>query len=197
MNSSASVFFGNLQQALTQVCDKLFLRDHLLKTVIYYYFQEIPGTFICTLHSKLKYFNVFKPNPLVFWKKSSKKLTLYYFFSCVKLLKLSMFYYFPVLDFDNFLSNTENSVTLYDLQRKCLYRSRETDDFATTIKWVFLEIFLILLCGCWLCSNPTVKYMFKVNNRKTITRCEICSKLTIKTPERRQWHISNIFQTLL
>ena len=28
--------------------------------------------------------------------------------------------------------------------------------------------------------------MFKVNNKNTRTRCEICSKLTIKTPERRQ-----------
>ena len=28
-------------------------------------------------------------------------------------------------------------------------------------------------------------YMFKVNNRNTRARCEICSKLTIKTPERR------------
>ena len=27
--------------------------------------------------------------------------------------------------------------------------------------------------------------MFKVNNRNTRTRSEICSKLTIKTPERR------------
>ena len=27
--------------------------------------------------------------------------------------------------------------------------------------------------------------MFKVNNRNTRTRCEICSKLTIKIPERR------------
>ena len=27
--------------------------------------------------------------------------------------------------------------------------------------------------------------MFKVNNRNTRTRCEICSKLTIKTPEER------------
>ena len=27
--------------------------------------------------------------------------------------------------------------------------------------------------------------MFKVNNRNCSTRCEICSKLTIKTPERR------------
>ena len=28
--------------------------------------------------------------------------------------------------------------------------------------------------------------MFKVNNRNTRTWCEICSKLTIKTPERHQ-----------
>ena len=31
---------------------------------------------------------------------------------------------------------------------------------------------------------PAGIYMFKVNNRHTRTRCEICSKLTIKTPER-------------
>ena len=34
---------------------------------------------------------------------------------------------------------------------------------------------------------------FKVNNRNTRTTCEICSKLTIKTPERRQWRRSSIF----
>ena len=27
----------------------------------------------------------------------------------------------------------------------------------------------------------------KVNNRNTSTRCEICSELTVKTPERPQW----------
>ena len=27
-------------------------------------------------------------------------------------------------------------------------------------------------------------YMFNVNNRNTRTRCEICPKLTIKTPDR-------------
>ena len=32
--------------------------------------------------------------------------------------------------------------------------------------------------------------MFKVNNR---TRCGICSKLTIKIPERRHWHHSGVF----
>ena len=32
---------------------------------------------------------------------------------------------------------------------------------------------------------PVDIYLLKVNNRNTRTRCEICSKLTIKTPERR------------
>ena len=32
--------------------------------------------------------------------------------------------------------------------------------------------------------------MFKVNNKNTRTRSEICSKLTMKTPERRQSYIS-------
>ena len=31
---------------------------------------------------------------------------------------------------------------------------------------------------------PAGNCMFKVNKRNTKTRCEICSKLTIKTPER-------------
>ena len=35
--------------------------------------------------------------------------------------------------------------------------------------------------------------MFKVNNKNTITRCEIRSKLTIKIPELRDWHRSGIF----
>ena len=33
--------------------------------------------------------------------------------------------------------------------------------------------------------HPAGIYLLKVNNRNTRTRCEICSKLTIKTPERR------------
>ena len=34
-------------------------------------------------------------------------------------------------------------------------------------------------------NNPAGNYMFKVNNRNTRARCEICSKLAIKIPERR------------
>ena len=35
-------------------------------------------------------------------------------------------------------------------------------------------------------SYPAGIYLLKVNNKNTRARCEICSKLTIKTPERRQ-----------
>ena len=36
-------------------------------------------------------------------------------------------------------------------------------------------------------------YMFKVNHKNTRIRCEICSKLTIKTRERQQWRRSGVF----
>ena len=41
-------------------------------------------------------------------------------------------------------------------------------------------------------SNPAGIYLFKVN-RNTRTRCEICSKLTLKTPERCEWRCSGVF----
>ena len=36
-------------------------------------------------------------------------------------------------------------------------------------------------------------YLFKVNNRNFRNRCKICSKLTIKTPKRRQRCRSGVF----
>ena len=43
------------------------------------------------------------------------------------------------------------------------------------------------------CPNPNAIYLLKDSNKNAWTRCEICSKLTIKTPERRQWHCSVVF----
>ena len=43
------------------------------------------------------------------------------------------------------------------------------------------------------CINPAKNYLFKVSNRNSRKRCEICTKLTIKTPERRHWRRSGIF----
>ena len=41
--------------------------------------------------------------------------------------------------------------------------------------------------------NPDSIYLLKVNNRNIRKRCDICSKLTIKTPERRLWRRSGVF----
>ena len=52
------------------------------------------------------------------------------------------------------------------------------------------------------CEHPFNIYLFKVNNSNTRERCELCSKLTIKTPERRRHRLLfllltlNIFYTL-
>ena len=42
-------------------------------------------------------------------------------------------------------------------------------------------------------SYPAGNYLFKISNRNTIIRCERCSKLTIKTPERRHRRCSGVF----
>ena len=64
--------------------------------------------------------------------------------------------------------------------------------------WITRMIYYIYLVGedNQYCRNqknfvPANNYMFKINNRNTRTRCEICSKLTIKTPERRLLTIVN------
>ena len=58
----------------------------------------------------------------------------------------------------------------------------------------------------WFMDYPAGNYMFQVNNRNTRTRSEICSKLIIKTPERRRCsaafivnfeHISHLVLVLL
>ena len=40
---------------------------------------------------------------------------------------------------------------------------------------------------------PVGNYIFKVNNKNTRARCEICSKFPIKTPERRHWRRFGVF----
>ena len=44
-------------------------------------------------------------------------------------------------------------------------------------------------------SNPASIYLFKVKNRDIRNKGEIYSKLTIKTPEQRQWR--QLFKILL
>ena len=42
-------------------------------------------------------------------------------------------------------------------------------------------------------GDSRLEYMLKVDNRNTRARCEICSKLTIKTPKRLQCRRSGVF----
>ena len=42
-------------------------------------------------------------------------------------------------------------------------------------------------------QNPVNIYLFKVNNRNTRKKCKIRSKLTIKTPERREYLCESLF----
>ena len=42
-------------------------------------------------------------------------------------------------------------------------------------------------------GDPADIFLLQVNSRDTRKRCQICSKLTIKTPERCQWLRSGVF----
>ena len=42
-------------------------------------------------------------------------------------------------------------------------------------------------------NSPVGIYLFKFNNENTRIICEICSQLTIKTPDRRHWRRSDVF----
>ena len=53
-----------------------------------------------------------------------------------------------------------------------------TDSLAAQYGWVY-----------GLSVTEMSVYLLKVNNRNTRTRCEICSKLTIKIPERRHRYL--------
>ena len=51
---------------------------------------------------------------------------------------------------------------------------------------IMIKVFYILgKLFSFFSTNPANIYLFKVNNRNTSKKSEICSKSTIKTPERR------------
>ena len=56
--------------------------------------------------------------------------------------------------------------------------------FFDFINWPSYHVFIY--------NNPAGIYLLKISHGNKII-CEICSKLTIKTPERCQWHSSGIF----
>ena len=63
-------------------------------------------------------------------------------------------------------------------------------DLATGMVWSFFQFELKKLQKVILIK---MIYMFKINNKNTRTRCEICPKLTKKTPEQRHWRCYAVF----
>ena len=55
--------------------------------------------------------------------------------------------------------------------------------------WVLYHYYVFLIDN----KNPAGIYLFKVNYGNIGIMSEICSKLTIKTYERRQWRRSGVF----
>ena len=83
-----------------------------------------------------------------------------------------------------------------------LGRKFRTEDMSVSDFFTDDELFDILVISSIKIFSVAI-YLFKVNNGSTRARCEISSKLTIKTPEQRYWRRSgvllltlNIFQTL-
>ena len=72
------------------------------------------------------------------------------------------------------------------------------DSFVRThenLQEVIREAFFVQLAVSWYCFriNPSRHLIVQVNNGNTRTMCEVCSKLTIKTPEHSQFSHSDVF----
>ena len=89
---------------------------------------------------------------------------------------------------------------------RCWSKGTMNEHFhSSSFKFLFL---LPAQDNCFLHANVTVRhyytngiYLLKVNNKNTRTRCQICSKLTIKAPEHDVDLVSllltlNVFYTM-
>ena len=87
-------------------------------------------------------------------------------------------------------SNLSNLQVLSSLERKIL---RKTGQNTKKIPELIASVnFSEMKWYHWftISSLPSGDFMFKVNKRNSRKMCEICSKLTIKTPERRHFSAS-------
>ena len=116
------------------------------------------------------------------------------------LLPLLLYYHYKTNKFKQ-LHIMNKSVKVYSLLSKFYYKIMLTlfwNDLDNFIKrWFFLGLWCCNVCISMPPENirkPAVGIsLFKVNHRNTRKRCEICSKLTIKTPERCHWRRTSVF----
>ena len=127
--------------------------------------------------------------------------------------KKVLFYRLPLQEiFDNIETNEDTVTDFHNDSQLLLDPESKLEDTSLTLvndgvktvqhDWESLKmrtdalsLRLVLYCPQMLyfssCSYPVNIYLLKGNNWNTRTRCEICSKLAINTPERRHWRSSD------
>ena len=70
--------------------------------------------------------------------------------------------------------------------------SHTLDKVLKIFEFIQFQLYSNWTCLYWEGLYPAGIYLFKVH-KNTRTRCETCSKMTIKTPERRHWSRSGVF----
>ena len=74
-----------------------------------------------------------------------------------------------------------NSRIFFDMSKMWFFWTATLNSQNLSLEWILIKY-----------TYPANICLFKVNHKSTRKRFEICSKLTIATPERRQWHLSGI-----
>ena len=87
----------------------------------------------------------------------------------------------------------KNWIILLVFQKDCLWRHGTVYLHICATFYGFLIFKNLSLGKTYLIEITASIYLFKVNYRNTRTRCEVCSKLTIRITERRYWRRSGIF----
>ena len=74
-------------------------------------------------------------------------------------------------------------------------RLKERETWPQVFSWKFSRNFQkrFFAENLWASASELLTSRLKINDRNTKTRCAVCSKLTIKTPEWRPWHNSGVF----
>ena len=80
------------------------------------------------------------------------------------------------------------------VERKSCFENDRKNTISGITEVIYNTVVLLVSLRSWFAKGkkfPTKKskylahiYQFKVSNRNTSKRCKICSKLTVKTPER-------------
>ena len=65
--------------------------------------------------------------------------------------------------------------------------------FSLSRRSYFSVLKYLIIPSLRMINFPADIYLLKVSNRNTRTKCDTCSELTIRTPERRQWLRSVVF----